>query len=144
MDGKELGIRFVESIAAHDLEGIRKILKPEVNFRALVPKRYQEATGPDAVDGVIDIVTGWFFEEGDDLQELLDINVTSLPFFDRYGLSYRFRIRSPESAQEFRAAGIADIPDDVDWIVKQDGYYEVRDGLISKMYLACSGWMPAA
>ena len=77
--------------------------------------------------------------EGDHPEELLSCAVT--PFGDggRFKLSYRIRSKSREMAEYFREEGLADVPDDADWLVEQEAYYDVIDGKIAWMIVMCGG-----
>jgi hypothetical protein len=45
-------------------------------------------------------------------------------------------------AQQFRAEALADVPDDIDWLVEQEAYYDVIDGKIAWMVVLCGGFQP--
>lgn len=140
MDPKELGLQFAKAIGAKDLEHITDVVHPTLHFRALTPTKFVEAQGDEGAQGAIDIIRGWFFDEGDDVQEVLDPHVEALPSHGRYRLTYRLRLKSADSSAWFREEGWGDPPDDADWLVDQAGYYDVRRDRIARMYLTCSGF----
>lgn len=139
MDPEELGLQFAKAIGAEDLEHIREVVHPNIHFRALTPTKYQEAQGDDAVSETIAILAGWFFDDGDDIQEVVDPKVEEMPSHGRYRLTYRLRLKSTSAAEWFREEGWADPADDADWLVDQTGYYDVREGRIARMHMVCSG-----
>ena len=53
--GETAGSRFVAAIAARDVDGLRAVLAPDVDFKGLTPSRAWEASDPDAV---VDAVFG--------------------------------------------------------------------------------------
>lgn len=140
IEPRELGLQFAKAIGAKDLDHIRELAHPNLHFRALTPTKFQEAHGDEGAQGAIDIIKAWFFDEGDDVQEVIDPQVEELPSYGRYRLTYRLRLKSADNSAWFREEGWGDPADDDDWIVDQAGYYDVRRELIARMYLACSGF----
>ena len=53
--GETAGSRFVAAIAARDVDGLRAVLAPDVDFKGLTPGRFWEAADPE---GVVDAVLG--------------------------------------------------------------------------------------
>jgi hypothetical protein len=115
---EDLGTAFAQALAAKDFSRISGLLHPQIDFRGLTPGRAWEANGPDEVDGVL---RQWF-EEDDQLEELLDLQLDQ--FADRRRVGYRFRGRN----------------DDGPFVVEQQAYLEERDGLIGWMRVVCSGF----
>jgi hypothetical protein len=116
-----LGGSFADALAAKDFDRIRGMLHPEIDFRGLTPRRQWEASDPDTVIG--EILREWF-EESDEIEELLQVETDS--FADRERVAYRFRVRNPEGL----------------FLVEQQVYLSERDGQIGWMRTVCSGFRP--
>jgi hypothetical protein len=99
------------------------MLHPEIDFRGLTPSRIWEASDPDAVIG--SVLRQWF-EDSDEIEELLKLE--SDAFADRERVGYRFRVRNPEGLFE----------------VEQQVYIGEVDGRIGWMRSVCSGYRPIA
>ena len=107
-----LGGDFAAALAAKDFDRIRDLLHPEVDFRGLTPSRVWEAEDAETVIG--GVLRQWF-EDSDEIEELLQVETDA--FADRERVGYRFRVRNPEGLFE----------------VEQQAYVGERDGRI--------GWM---
>lgn len=146
--GLDLGPRFVEALVRGDFEEMASILHPQVRFRGLSPHKFLKASTRDPVGGVLRAFRLWFYEgaegefQGDHPEELLSCTVAPYGGGGRFKLSYRVREKSREMAQVFRAEGLADVPDDADWLVEQEAYYDVLDGRIAWMIVLCGGFQP--
>src|SRR4029077_12137426 len=116
-----LGASFAECLAAKDFGRIRDLLHPEVDFRALTPRLTWEASDPDAVIGAV--LREWF-EDSDEIEELVQVETDA--FADRERVAYRFRVRNPEGL----------------FLVEQQVYLSGRDGKIGWMRTLCSGYRP--
>jgi hypothetical protein len=116
-----LGTAFATALAAKDFDAIRAMLHPEVDFRGLTPSRAWEASDPDAVIGTV--LRQWF-EDSDEIEELLKVEADA--FADRERVGYRFRVRNPEGLFE----------------VEQQAYIAEVDGRIGWMRTVCSGFRP--
>jgi hypothetical protein len=116
-----LGASFADALAAKDFERIRELLHPEVDFRALTPRRDWQAGDPEAVIG--SVLREWF-EDSDEIEELVQVETDT--FADRERVAYRFRVRNPEGV----------------FLVEQQVYIEERDGRIGWMRSVCSGFRP--
>ena len=116
-----LGAAFATALAAKDFDAIGAMLHPEVDFRGLTPSRSWEASGPDAVIG--SVLRQWF-EDSDEIEELLKLETDA--FADRERVGYRFLVRNPEGLFE----------------VEQQVYIGELDGRIGWMRTVCSGFRP--
>ena len=116
-----LGSSFAAALAAKDFDQIRDLLHPEVEFRALTPRRNWEASNPDEVIG--SVLTTWF-EDSDEIEELVQVETDA--FADRERVAYRFRVRNPEGL----------------FLVEQQVYLSERDGRIGWMRTLCAGYRP--
>jgi hypothetical protein len=146
--GADLGPRFVEALVRGDFDEMRSILHPQVRFRGLSPHKFLKTSPKDPVGGVIRAFRVWFFEgsdsayEGDHPVELLSVAVRPFGTGGRFKLSYRVRERSREMAVSFRDGRLGEVPDDIDWLVEQEAYYDVLDGKIGWMIVLCGGYQP--
>jgi hypothetical protein len=61
------GSRFASALAAKDADALRSLLHPQVEFRALTPRRSWDADDPQSV---LDIVFGHWFEASDNIEAL--------------------------------------------------------------------------
>jgi hypothetical protein len=115
-----LAARLADVVAARDRAGLRALLHPEIDFRAMTPSRIWEATGPD---DVVAAFTHWFGD--DDHVEGVE-SVETDAFADRQRVGYRLRVR--------RADGVH--------LVEQQAYLSERDGRIGWLRVLCSGYRP--
>jgi len=116
-----LGEDFARALATKDHDRLRALLHPELDFRAMTPKRYWEAAEPD---GVLSAINVWFGEE-DSIEELEALDVDA--FADRQRVGYRFAVSNPDGR----------------FVVEQQAYLAERDGRIGWMRVVCSGYRPA-
>lgn len=116
-----VGRRFAEALGRKDFEGVMAQLDPAIDFRGLTPGRAWEAS--DA-RGVIDHILRQWFEDTDDLEEILSIETDA--FADRGRVAYRFRGRNGDGS----------------FVVEQQAYYTENDGRINWMRVLCSGFRP--
>jgi hypothetical protein len=116
-----LGASFADALATKDFDQIRDLLHPEVDFRGLTPRKQWEASDPDAVIG--EVLREWF-EDSDEIEELVQVETDA--FADRERVSYRFRVRNPEGL----------------FLVEQQVYLSERDGQIGWMRTLCAGYRP--
>jgi ketosteroid isomerase-like protein len=118
-----LGVRLAEAIATKDTDALTALLAPDLDFRAVTPRKFWEATTPDEVLAVL--FDNWFKEsdridglvrvaEGDDVE-------------DTHQVGYRFAITNPDGAHT----------------VEQQAYYRTDGGRISYLRVMCSGYRPA-
>jgi hypothetical protein len=117
------GSRFASALAAKDREGLRELLAPQIEFRALTPNFTWEANDPDAV---LEIVFGSWFEDSDEIRSLESVETDVVA--DREQVRYRLAVTNPEGS----------------FVVEQQGYLAAgEDGRIEWMRLVCSGFRPA-
>ena len=116
-----LGRRFADALSRKDFDTITDLLDTGVDFRGLTPRRAWEASSAEVV--VDDILRQWF-EDSDELDELVSLEADS--FADRQRVAYRFRGRNPDGP----------------FVVEQQVYYTEQDGRINWMRVLCSGFRP--
>jgi hypothetical protein len=116
-----LGEAFARAMAAKDHDRLRELLHPELDFRAMTPKRSFEGSSPD---GLIDAATLWFGD--DDILGVESVDVDS--FADRARVGYRFRLHNGDGEQ----------------LVEQQAYLSERDGQIGWLRIMCAGKRPVS
>lgn len=118
----DVGTRFAEALAAKDRDALLALLHPEVEFRAMTPRRFWEADS--ATEVVDDILLGTWFEPTDHIDELE--SVAGGEVVDRNRVGYRLRVTN----------------DDGTSAVEQQAYYDVADGQITWLRIMCAGYRP--
>ena len=117
-----LGERFARALAAKDFEALSPLLHPEVDLKGLTPGRSWDASGPAAVN---EILQQWF-EPRDEIKQLLDVRTGTVG--DREHVAYRLAVTNPDG----------------DFEVEQQMYYDEDGGHITLMRVLCSGYRPTA
>ena len=117
------GIAFARALAVKDFDRLAELMHPEIDFRALTPKRAWEAGDPDAV--IAEVLRRWF-EDSDEIESL--VHLESDVFADRERVGYRFSINRPGGR----------------FLIEQQAYLADRDGRIGWMRVVCSGFRPTA
>jgi hypothetical protein len=116
-----IGIEFAEALATKDYDRIIELIHPEIDFRALTPRRFWEAGDPDAlISGILKL----WFEDSDEIEGLEHVETDAI--VDRERVGYRFRVSNPDGR----------------FLVEQQAYIEERDGRIGWMRVLCSGFRP--
>jgi hypothetical protein len=116
-----LGTDFAQALAKKDFARIAELLHPEVDFRALTPRKFWEASDPDTA--IAEVFRVWF-EDSDEIEELVALDTDA--FADRERVGYRLRVRNPEGLH----------------LVEQQAYLSERDGRIGWLRIVCSGNRP--
>jgi len=116
------GERFVTALAAKDADGLRAVLDPALDFRALTPGRFWEC---DGVDDLVDrVVLGHWFEPTDHITGLLRVDTEDVGARHRVG--YRLAVTN----------------DDGDHMVEQQAYYESDGDRITWLRILCVYYQP--
>jgi hypothetical protein len=118
-----LGPAFVEAIGAKDFERLRGLLDPDIDFRGLTPRRAWEVADST---GVVEGVLQQWFEDSDEIEQVLSIETDS--FADRQRVGYRLLVRNPDGH----------------FVVEQQACYTERAGRINWMRVLCSGFRPCS
>ena len=116
-----LGTHFAKAFAAKDVDRVRALVHPEIDFRGLTPSRNWEAGDADALVAIL--FDNWL-EDSDEVESLEHVDTDS--FADRERAGYRLRVRNPDG----------------EFLVEQQAYIEERDGKIGWMRVVCSGFRP--
>lgn len=90
----DLGESFARAIATKNATALLGLLSPEVDFRAMTPGRFWEASS--AAEVVNGVIFGRWFEDGDriDAVDAIECDVVA----DRRRVGYRFRVTNAEGA----------------------------------------------
>jgi hypothetical protein len=116
-----MGAGFVAALAAKDSEAIVAMLDPQIDFRALTPRRSWEASDPGQV---LETLFGNWFEPSDQILEVLKVETDTVAQRERVG--YRLAVRNPEGS----------------FVVEQQAYLSGSGGRIAWMRVLCSGYQP--
>ena len=114
-------VEFAQALAAKDRGRLRELLHPEIEFRALTPRRNWEA---DDVESVIEIMFGQWFDDGDEIEALERLETDA--FADRQRAGYRLSVNNAEG----------------NFLVEQQAYLSERDGQIGWLRVLCAGYCP--
>jgi hypothetical protein len=114
------GTTFAQAFAAKDTEGLRALLAPELDFRAMTPGRFWEAT---SVDEVLDVLLANWVETSDEVVALEHVAVGTVS--TRPHVTYRMRLRNPDG----------------EFLMEQRAYFETEAKQIRWMRVMCSGFV---
>ena len=117
-----LGEEYARAVAAKDADALRRVLRPDLDFRAMTPSRFWEAS--DAATVIDDIVFGKWFEPSDEIRELISVETSEVGSRNRVG--YRFRVENPDGVH----------------LVEQQAFYETDGAQISWLRIMCAGYLP--
>jgi hypothetical protein len=117
----DIGDRFAHALADKDAQALKALLEPDVDFRAMTPGKFWEASDVDVI--VDETMLGTWFAPDRRIVEVLAVETGRVGSLDRVG--YRFKVELPDG----------------DFIVEQQAYYETRDEKISWMRVMCSGFL---
>jgi hypothetical protein len=117
-----LGPAFAHALARRDFAQVSDVLCPDIEFRALTPRRTWEA--PSAEE-TLRILRTWF-DEATVVDDVLGVRTDAVG--DRHCVTYRFAGERPPGR----------------FVIEQHAYYTERDDRIGWMRLLCSGFCPAA
>jgi hypothetical protein len=118
-----IGEKFVTALAAKDADGLRAVLDPALDFRALTPGKFWECDGAD--DLVDRVVLGHWFEPTDHITRVLRVDTEDVGARHRVG--YRLAVTNGDG----------------DHMVEQQAYYETDGDRITWLRIMCAGYQPA-
>ena len=119
-----LGVRLAEAIAAKDTDALTSLLAPDLDFRALTPGKFWEATTPG---DVAEVVFGTWFKVSDHVDALVHVT-EGADVEDTHEVGYRLAITNADGPHT----------------VEQQAYYRTEDGRISYLRVMCSGYRPSS
>jgi len=108
---------LVDALVEHDFEGVAAVFAPDADFRALLPREHVDARGAREA-------AAWFLSWFGDAQSLSlrALDAEALGQVTTFG--FRLRAKKPRGWSE----------------IVQTGVYELADGAVTRMRLACSGF----
>ncbi len=112
-----IGRAFAYAIARRDFGELGDLLHPDVELRALTPRRAWE---PASHDAALEVLRTWFGDCRIDEVERIDASGVG----DRSRIGYRFTGQRPDGA----------------FVVEQQAYFTEREGRIDWMRILCSGF----
>ena len=117
------GEAFLRALVVRDVDTLKRLLSPSIDFKGLTPGRSWES---DRVDQVIDeVILGAWFEASDKIEEVVWVETSVVG--PRQRVAYRLRVRNPDGL----------------FLVEQQAYYDVEAGRISWLRILCAGYQPA-
>lgn len=116
------GTAFAEAFAAKDENALRRVLAPSLDFRAMTPGRFWEAT---TADEVLDVLLGSWVDLGDEVLALEEVSTGTVA--TRPHVTYRMRLRN----------------EDGEFLMEQRAYYEADGQGIQWLRIMCSGFVRA-
>jgi hypothetical protein len=114
-----VGAKLVEAIAARDEAALAACFAPAVELRALVPRGLRERSGASEAAALF---AAWYADATE--LRLVESQVEELS--DRLHIAYRLDI----------------VEDGKPYVVEQQLYCKVADGIIQRLDLVCSGFRP--
>ena len=115
-----LGPAFAHALARADFSQVMEVLCPDIEFRALTPRRAWEA---DTAEETLVILRTWF-NETRVVDDVLGVRTDVVG--DRHCVTYRFAGEDPDGR----------------FVIEQHAYYTERDDRIGWVRLVCSGFRP--
>jgi hypothetical protein len=115
-----LGPSFADALARRDFAQVTDVLCPDIDFRAVTPRRAWEAA---TAEETLEVLRTWF-DATTVVDEVLSVDTDAVA--DRHCVTYRF---TGQRAQER-------------FVIEQHAYYSERDHRIAWMRLVCSGFRP--
>ncbi|HUI49156.1 MAG TPA: hypothetical protein VL119_10695 [Acidimicrobiia bacterium] len=119
---QEMGERFARAIASKSETQLLYLLDSDVDFRAMTPTRFWEATRAEEV--VKDVIFGRWFAPTDEIEAVEHVECEA--FADRFRVGYRFRVRNADGS----------------FAVEQQAYYGVDGERITWLRIMCAGYRP--
>jgi Domain of unknown function (DUF4440) len=117
VDGRAVGERFVRAVAAQDARAIEGCFAPGATLRALIPPGLREREG--AAEAAA-LVSGWFADRTELVLDDFTVEVVG----DRLHVAYR--LHGVEDGEPF--------------VVQQQLYCALGDGVVEHAQLLCSGF----
>jgi tRNA 2-thiouridine synthesizing protein A len=118
---EHLVTRLIGALATVDRSALEQLPHPDAQLRAVLPRRYVERSGRDAVATEM---TGWF----DEVPRIDPVRTQVSLVGDVWYAGLRFDLHG--------------LPEE--YVVEQHAYCTVVDGAITAIRLVCSGFRPAA
>jgi hypothetical protein len=119
---EHVGEQFARALADKNSAGLKALLHPDIDFRAMTPTKFWEANDVDVI--VDETILGTWFTPPRRITELVTIETGSIGSLGR--VAYRFLVDRPDGR----------------FTIEQQVYYETDGATISWMRIMCSGFLP--
>ena len=119
-----IGERFARCIADKDADGLKALLRSDLDFRALTPGRPWEGSDANAI--VDETILGTWFDADRKIVEVLAVQTDTVGTLERVG--YRFRVERPDG----------------EFVIEQQAYIEAEGDKIRWLRIMCTGFLPTS
>jgi hypothetical protein len=119
---EHVGERFAQALADKNAAGLKVLLSPDVDFRAMTPTKFWESNDVDVI--VDETILGTWFTPPRRITEVIAIETGSIGSLER--VAYRFLIDRPDGR----------------FTIEQQAYCATDGATISWLRLMCSGFLP--
>ena len=119
---EHMGERFARAMADKDSAGLKALLRPDVDFRAMTPSRFWNSNDVDEI--VDETILGTWFEPTRRITQLIAVETGSIGSLER--VAYRFTVERPDG----------------EFTIEQQAYYETDGATIGWMRIMCTGFLP--
>lgn len=117
-----MGERFARALADRDSVGLKALLRPGVDFRAMTPTRFWESNDVDEI--VDETILGTWFDPSRRITGIVGVETSTIERLERVG--YRFVVDRPDG----------------EFTIEQQVYYEHDGAAIVWMRVMCTGFLP--
>jgi hypothetical protein len=117
-----VGERFARALADKDSAGLKALLRPGVDFRAMTPTSFWESSDVDEI--VDETILGRWFDPARHITELVSVETDTIGSLER--VAYRFTVDRPDGQ----------------FTIEQQAYYETEGARIAWLRIMCTGYLP--
>jgi hypothetical protein len=117
-----LGRQFVAALSRKDSVGLKALLRPDIDFRAMTPGQFWESHSAREV--VDDILLGKWFEPSDEITEMISLETALVGRRQRVG--YQLRVSNANGR----------------YLMDQQAYYKPDGEKICWLRMMCAGAEP--
>ena len=110
----------MDALARRDFAQVTEVLCPDIEFRAVTPRRFWEAQTAEETLRIL----GTWFDPTRVVEEVAALHTGVVS--DRHSVTYRFAGQEPQGR----------------FVIEQHAYYTAREDRIDWMRLVCSGFRP--
>jgi hypothetical protein len=119
---EHLGEQFARALADKDAAGLKALLRPGVDFRAMTPSRFWASNDVDEI--VDETILGTWFEPTRRITELVSVETGRMGSLER--VAYRFTVDRPDGK----------------FTIEQQAYFESDGATIAWLRIMCTGFVP--
>lgn len=116
-----IGADWARAWTSKDFERAQELMSPDIDFRALTPKKFWEETSAEAV--IANVFRKWL-SDTDEPDGVEHIETDTVVDTERVG--YRFSITNPEG----------------EFVIEQQAFLRTSEGRINWIRIVCSGKRP--